>query len=56
MKLCSICGKIISELAPTFKIDLGFGDFDSIESIILHRECIDEKNPIDILIENFERF
>ena len=56
MKLCAICGEVISELAPTFKIDLGFGNFDSIDSILLHRECIEEKNPIDILIENFERF
>tara|TARA_R100000808_G_C2135347_1_gene143755 strand:- start:684 stop:854 length:171 start_codon:yes stop_codon:yes gene_type:complete len=56
LKLCAICGKVISEHAPTFKISLGFGDFDSIDSIVLHRECIEDKNPIDVLIQNFERF
>ena len=56
MNLCPICEQLISEYAPTFKFELGFGDFDSIDSMVIHRDCIEGKDPLAILIENFEKF
>ena len=51
---CSICSEMISENAPTFKIAMGFGNFDEYDSIVVHRDCAEGVDIKDTLLDNFE--
>ena len=54
MKNCPICGELITENAPTFKVSMGFGNFDIYDGIVIHRDCIEMDDPIRVLIDTFE--
>lgn len=54
MNNCPICGELLSENAPTFKVSLGFGDFIEFEGLVLHRDCVEFEDPIKLLVDTFE--
>jgi hypothetical protein len=54
MNNCPICGEIISPNAPTFKVSLGFGDFEEFEYLTIHRDCVEFDDPLRLLIDSHE--
>ena len=50
MNNCPICGELISPNAPTFKVALGFGDFEEFEALTIHRDCVEFDDPLRLLI------
>ena len=54
MNNCSICGQLITINAPTFKVSLGFGDFEEFEALVIHRDCVEFDDPLRLLVDTYE--